>query len=271
MLAFVRQLRGRDGSSSSPTSRASCSSPSSTCRAFDGLVPVELFGGTEFPPIGELPYSSRSGRTRSTGSGSSSRPRRSTSRSGGPPRSRSPGRGRTCSARGPGGRSRRPCPATSGGALVRRQGAADQVDRDHRGDPGERPRLDRRRGDRAREVEYAEGDPETYVLPLSCASATARRCCSRSRRARSSRACRTREGERALHDALGEPERPAGPARGDPRAPAPVARTATRIEANPTKAFRRLAGPAGPAGEMPDAASAPGASRATPRSRSATG
>ena len=40
----------------SPTCRASCSTSSSTSRAFKGMVPVELFGRTEFPPIGELPY-----------------------------------------------------------------------------------------------------------------------------------------------------------------------------------------------------------------------
>ena len=43
-------------SCASPTCRARCSRSSSTCRAFAGLIPVEMLGLTEFPRIGELPY-----------------------------------------------------------------------------------------------------------------------------------------------------------------------------------------------------------------------
>ena len=41
---------------SSPTCRGSCSTSSWTCASSQGLVPVELFGRVEFPPIGERPY-----------------------------------------------------------------------------------------------------------------------------------------------------------------------------------------------------------------------
>ena len=61
VLAFVRELRERTIASrrrcwSSPTSRASPSTSSSTSRSGRGCGRVELFGHTEFPPIGELPY-----------------------------------------------------------------------------------------------------------------------------------------------------------------------------------------------------------------------
>ena len=56
ILAFVRRYRGRDASSSWPTSRASCSASSSTSSQFRGMVPVELSGGTRFPEIGDRPY-----------------------------------------------------------------------------------------------------------------------------------------------------------------------------------------------------------------------
>ena len=46
----------RSASSSSPTCRASRSTSSSTSRASRATTPVELFGGVEFPRIGELPY-----------------------------------------------------------------------------------------------------------------------------------------------------------------------------------------------------------------------
>ena len=57
VLAFMRQLRGRDASSSSPTCRASCSTSSSTCRAFQRhACRSSCSASTQFPPIGELPY-----------------------------------------------------------------------------------------------------------------------------------------------------------------------------------------------------------------------
>ena len=43
------------GSWSSPTCRASSSTPSSTCRRTAGLVPVEMFGRVEFPRVGDRP------------------------------------------------------------------------------------------------------------------------------------------------------------------------------------------------------------------------
>ena len=48
--------RRRRRRSASTTCRASRSRSSSTCRPYEGLRPVELTGGVEFPRIGELPY-----------------------------------------------------------------------------------------------------------------------------------------------------------------------------------------------------------------------
>ena len=56
VLAFLRQRRRHLACWSSPTCRASPSTSSSTSRASSGAEPVELFGQTRFPPIGELPY-----------------------------------------------------------------------------------------------------------------------------------------------------------------------------------------------------------------------
>ena len=52
----MRELRATRPSWSSPTCRASRSTSSWTCRSGRGCGPLELFGRTEFPPIGELPY-----------------------------------------------------------------------------------------------------------------------------------------------------------------------------------------------------------------------
>ena len=50
--AATRQTR----SCAWPTCRAACSPSSSICRRFRGMVPVEMFGQTEFPRIGDQPY-----------------------------------------------------------------------------------------------------------------------------------------------------------------------------------------------------------------------
>ncbi|MGZ5351930.1 MAG: maltose alpha-D-glucosyltransferase [Actinomycetota bacterium] len=93
-------------------------------------------------------------------------------------------------------------------------------------------------------VEYAEGDPDTYLLPLACASVehtkelfewNARSIVAR---------LRTREGERALYDALGDPELPNALLEAIRRRRR-LGTDGSRLEANQTKAFRRLAGPPG--------------------------
>ncbi|MGH2635918.1 MAG: maltose alpha-D-glucosyltransferase [Actinomycetota bacterium] len=90
-------------------------------------------------------------------------------------------------------------------------------------------------------IEYAEGDPDTYVLPLTCASVEHTGELLESF-ARSVVAClRTREGERALHDAVGEPELPTALLEAIRRRRR-LGSDGLRLEANPTKAFRRLAG-----------------------------
>jgi maltose alpha-D-glucosyltransferase/alpha-amylase len=98
-------------------------------------------------------------------------------------------------------------------------------------------------------VEFAEGDPETYVLPLACATVDHTKELfewnPRSILAR----LKTRDGERALHDAFGEPELPAALLEAIRRRRR-LGTDGTRLEANPTKAFRRLAGPPG---EIPEA------------------
>jgi maltose alpha-D-glucosyltransferase / alpha-amylase len=100
-------------------------------------------------------------------------------------------------------------------------------------------------------VEYAEGDPETYVLTLSCASVDRTKVLLEESPRTVLVRLRTRDGERALHNALSEADVPQillDAIRKRRR----LSSDGTRIEANPTKAFRRLAGPAGLAGEMPE-------------------
>ena len=50
------EVRGRERCCASRISRARCSPWSSTSRAFKGRTPVEMFGLTEFPRVGDLPY-----------------------------------------------------------------------------------------------------------------------------------------------------------------------------------------------------------------------
>ena len=55
VLAFIRDLRGRTASWWSPIFRASCSTSNSISRV-QGDAPIELFSHSPFPPIGDLPY-----------------------------------------------------------------------------------------------------------------------------------------------------------------------------------------------------------------------
>ena len=53
---IVRAMARTSACSASPICRASPSRPSSISPRYKGMMPVELFGRTAFPPIGELPY-----------------------------------------------------------------------------------------------------------------------------------------------------------------------------------------------------------------------
>jgi maltose alpha-D-glucosyltransferase/alpha-amylase len=92
------------------------------------------------------------------------------------------------------------------------------------------------------DVEYAEGDPETYVLPLACASVEHSRELLESFARSVVARLQTPEGERVLHDALGDPELPAALLDAIRRRRRIAGDAGLRIEANPTKAFRRVAG-----------------------------
>ena len=145
--------------------------------AFQGRVPVELFGATEFPPIGELPYLLTLGPhafywfvlAAPDAAGRISGPTRA-GRHG--PRSRSPARGTTCARRKPAPRSRPSSRLPPQPAVVRRQGASHRIGRHRRcraalgGSSGRAVLL-------LVNVEYAEGDPETYVITLAHATGAA--------------------------------------------------------------------------------------------------
>ncbi|HEX6330684.1 MAG TPA: maltose alpha-D-glucosyltransferase, partial [Actinomycetota bacterium] len=97
-------------------------------------------------------------------------------------------------------------------------------------------------------VDYVEGDPETYVLPLGCSTLErTAELLEYNPRAVVAR-LRMREGERALHDAVGEPELPIALLEAVRRRRR-LGADGLRLEANPTKAFRRLAGPPDELGE----------------------
>ncbi len=100
------------------------------------------------------------------------------------------------------------------------------------------------------DVEYAEGDPETYVVPLACASVEHSRELLESYARSVVARLNTQDGERVLHDALGEPEVPAALLDAIRRRRRIAGGAGLRLEAYPTKAFRRLAGAAD---DTPDA------------------
>jgi len=212
--------------------------------AFRGLVPTELFGATVFPTIGELPYFLTLGphsfywfrlepQTVELETGSTRRlPAIEVA---GPWQNVFDKRNRGAledalpaflrEARWFGGKARRIKSAEIAQTIP--------VDADGAGVAGVIAIVS---------VEYAEGDPETYVLPLTCASVERSpgllESYGRSVLAR----LQTREGERALHDAVDEPELPAALLDAIRRRRR-IGSDGLRLEANPTKAFRRLAGP----------------------------
>jgi maltose alpha-D-glucosyltransferase/alpha-amylase len=212
--------------------------------AYRGLVPTELFGGTVFPPIGELPYFLTLGphsfywfrlepQTVELEPGSSRRipsievagawhhvvaKRHRPALEDALP-------GFLREARWFGGKARRiksaqiveSIPVGADDAHV--AGLVAIVD-----------------------VEYAEGDPETYVLPLACASVERSRDLLESYGRSVVARVQTAEGERVLHEALGDPELPAALLDAIRRRRRIAGDAGYRLEAYPTKAFRRVAG-----------------------------
>jgi maltose alpha-D-glucosyltransferase/alpha-amylase len=212
---------------------------------FRGLVPHELFGGTEFPPIGELPYfltlgpysfywfrlepqlaevdiapTRRSPALQVVGAWQDAFAKRNKQAL----EDALPGFLRQ--ARWFGGKARRIKSTEIEEAIpVGAEGATTGVIA-------------------IVVVEYAEGDPERYVLPLACASVQHTRelleYYPRSVLAR----LQTAEGERALHDAVGEPELPIA-LLDLIRRRRRLGTDSTRLEATPTRAFRRIVGAIG--------------------------
>jgi maltose alpha-D-glucosyltransferase/alpha-amylase len=214
---------------------------------FNGLVPHELFGGTEFPRIGELPYFLTVGpysfywfRLEAESAEHPRAPRRApvidvagswqnvfAKRNRAALEETIPSYLRT--ARWFGGKSRK----------IRTTEITDTI-----GVTGADAKVT---GVIALvRVEYDEGDPETYVLPLTIASVEHTRDLAehfpRSVLAR----LRLRDGEHALHDAVGEPELPGALLEAIARRRKLTAGGA-RVEATPTKAYKQLA----PSGEEP--------------------
>ena len=56
MLAFVRRYEDETHPGRGQPVALRRSTSSWTCRQFQGMAPVEMFGRTPFPPVGELPY-----------------------------------------------------------------------------------------------------------------------------------------------------------------------------------------------------------------------
>jgi maltose alpha-D-glucosyltransferase/alpha-amylase len=97
-------------------------------------------------------------------------------------------------------------------------------------------------------VDYVDGDPDTYVVPLGCATPErTAELLEYNPRAVVAR-LRLRDGEHALHDAVGEPELPSALVDAMRRRRR-LGSDGLRLEANPTKAFRRLAGSADELGD----------------------
>jgi maltose alpha-D-glucosyltransferase/alpha-amylase len=218
--------------------------------SFRGLVPHELFGGTVFPPIGELPYFLTLGphsfywfrlepQTAQLETTSTRRP--PAIEVAGPWQNVFAKRNRPALEDALPGFLRE---ARWFGAKTRRIKSAEVVETIPVATDGSKPI-----GVIAIvSVDFAEGDPETYVLPLACATVEhTRELAEWNPRAVVAR-LQTREGERALHDAFGEPELPTALLEAIRRRRR-IAADGVRLEANQTKAFRRLAGPPG---ELPE-------------------
>jgi maltose alpha-D-glucosyltransferase / alpha-amylase len=212
---------------------------------FEGLVPHELFGGTEFPPIGELPYFLTLGpysfywfslEPQAVEADASSRRVPTIDISGSwqnvfAKRNRSALEDALPSylrgARWFGGKARK----------IKTIEIADTI----AVDAAEETRTASKAAGVIAlvGVEYDEGDPDTYVLPLTVASLehTPELL---DRYPRSVVAVlRLRDGDHALHDAVGEPELPLALLSAIERRRR-LGTDGVRIDANPTRAFRRL-------------------------------
>ncbi|HEX9122023.1 MAG TPA: maltose alpha-D-glucosyltransferase [Actinomycetota bacterium] len=217
--------------------------------AFRGMVPLELFGGTEFPPIGELPYFLTVGPYSfywfllqpQTAEEIAAGARR-------PPAIEVAGAWHTIF--GPRNRKALEDALPSWlqgrrwfGGKARRVKSAELMDAvPVQADSG------KVRGGRAVgyvclvQVEYADGDPETYVLPLACASVEDTRELLEHEPQNVVARLRMREGERALYDAMQNPEF-AAVLLDAVRRRRKFAGAAGRLEAAPTRVFRALRGP----------------------------
>ena len=215
--------------------------------AFEGMTPLELFGGTEFPPIGELPYFLTVAPhsfywfllqpQEAPDVGASRRP---------------PGidvAGPWHSIFGP--RNRRALEEILPGYLRSRRWFGGKARRIRSVELQDAVPVTgdgaRSRGARAlgyvclAQVEYAEGDPETYVIPLACASVEESGEILEHRPEIVLARLRMRDGERALHDGLAS----AGFSEGLVEAIGRRRRfpgQSGRLEATPTRAYRRIRG-----------------------------
>ena len=220
--------------------------------AFAGRTPVELTGHTSFPPITDRPYFLTLGpyafhwfslaRRKSPAAleadvadhqSPTHRSRRT--------------HGRTFSWANPRTSCRNGCPLFERPALVYRRRAAGRSG----DDPGNRPGAGRRRRGPFRslvQVEYSEGDPETYVLPLGFAVGdranryrqeasgliVARRCIVTRKRPRLRRRSLRSVGQIRLSDGAGRCHRAA-----PPFSPRPAA-NCTRVGCAPLSNSLRL-------------------------------
>jgi maltose alpha-D-glucosyltransferase/alpha-amylase len=213
---------------------------------FNGLVPNELFGGTEFPPIGELPYFLTLGPNafywfrlempEVDGEGTDRRP--PVVEVAGTWQNVFARRNRSAledvlpsylrNARWFGGKARR----IKGTEIV------DTISVEAAEDGGSG------RGAVAgiialASVEYDEGDPDTYVLPLTVASVDHTTELLEQFPRSVLAVLRMRDGDHALHDAVGEPELPLALLDAIRRRRR-LGSDGSRLDASPTRAMRRL-------------------------------
>jgi len=216
--------------------------------ADQGTVPLELFGGTEFPPIGELPYFLTVGphsfywfllQPQAVPEVGARRP---------------PAidvAGEWHAIFGP--RARRALEDVLPGYLRGRRWFGGKARRIRSAELVEAIPIHADAGEEARaglvgylglvQVEYAEGDPEIYVLPLACASVERSGELVEHRSDVVVARLRTREGERALYDGMTDPAFSSALVDAIGRRRRFRGSSGT-IEAAPTKAFRRIRGPA---------------------------
>ena len=216
------------------------------------MTPVEMLGLTEFPRIGEhavLPDAGR--RTASTGSGCSSRPRRSrrcARPKPAPPVETLPallhGRGLGHAARrqrAHADRARVAAAVPAAPALVRRQGARDPRGALRRLGPAA-PRPRSRSSSPSSKSSYEDGAREQYFLPLTLVADAAADAVLDERRRSSALARVTGARKGVVIDGIADDSRRAGAARRARRQERPSAPGAASVRADRTPAFGELRG-----------------------------